>query len=421
MERFEEGLRCQDVHAGLRNLDTNSAPITQHLETTQVVGMAATLAAAIRGEDVIGDAQALKVIAADQLDINGFAYPQVVRLLDERGLVGNVKTDAQGRIVAFTENVPFHQDLYSSMGGAWEDSRPDAVATGIVEVVDVLARGPILQEEVEDTLGLSRAEAATVLNVGQASELVKVFASPDGEILYSPFHAFENPQHLVSIFASHGSDRVRSELATLQNYQGLPVSAETPVLLDAVGRGLLTSPSIKRPDGVLQPFAFLPYSIDQQFLTIKKSILDKAISILACVRCGQHFGGVTSIRSPVAILNKLQRGEALRSHSSAIRQYEVLYRMRVVEYLHGGYGASVRLVDTEDNKAAVTLAIELLRYGQPMTDRGGADAARHLLAQNGPYLAPMQTIRDRRGKVGISDSELRPVIEAMLMGRDPIQ
>lgn len=88
MELFEAGLRCQDVHAGLRNLDPNSAPIAQHLEQTQLVGMAATLAAAIRGEDVIADAKALKVIAADQLDINAYAFPRVVRLLDERGLVG---------------------------------------------------------------------------------------------------------------------------------------------------------------------------------------------------------------------------------------------------------------------------------------------------------------------------------------------
>jgi hypothetical protein len=84
--------------------------------------------------------------------------------------------------------------------------------------------------------------------------------------------------------------------------------------------------------------------------------------------------------------------------------------------------ASVRLVDTDDNKAAVDLAIELLRYGQRMTDRGGAAEARDvLLAQNGPYLAPMQTIRDRRGKAGLPDAEFRSVVEAMLMGRDPIR
>ncbi len=75
MKPFEEGLRCQDIHAGLRNVDQNSAPVAQHLESTQLVGMAISLASLIRGEEVILDAEALKIIASDQLDINPFAFP----------------------------------------------------------------------------------------------------------------------------------------------------------------------------------------------------------------------------------------------------------------------------------------------------------------------------------------------------------
>jgi hypothetical protein len=82
VERFDEGLRCQDVHSGLRNVDPNSGSLTQ-LADTQLVGMAASLAALVRGQDVIGDAQALRAIAAEQLDVNQFAFDQVIALLAE--------------------------------------------------------------------------------------------------------------------------------------------------------------------------------------------------------------------------------------------------------------------------------------------------------------------------------------------------
>jgi hypothetical protein len=62
METFKEGLRCQDIHGGLRGVDPNSAAIAP-LEDTRIVGMAATLASTIRGQEIIRDAQTLKAVA----------------------------------------------------------------------------------------------------------------------------------------------------------------------------------------------------------------------------------------------------------------------------------------------------------------------------------------------------------------------
>jgi|GEM_PF-4820947 hypothetical protein len=56
MVDFKAGLCCYDVHAGLRNVDPNSsrhAPLAE----TRMVGMAASLAALIRGPIVIHDAR----------------------------------------------------------------------------------------------------------------------------------------------------------------------------------------------------------------------------------------------------------------------------------------------------------------------------------------------------------------------------
>lgn len=76
MDRFDEGLRCQDVHAGLRNVDPNSGTL-EPLMDTQMIGMAASLAALIRGQEVVNDAHVLRAVAAEQLDVNQFAFDPV--------------------------------------------------------------------------------------------------------------------------------------------------------------------------------------------------------------------------------------------------------------------------------------------------------------------------------------------------------
>ncbi len=48
------------------------------------------------GQDVIEDAEALKVIAADQLDIDGFAFSEVVSLLEDIGAIYNVQRQGGG-------------------------------------------------------------------------------------------------------------------------------------------------------------------------------------------------------------------------------------------------------------------------------------------------------------------------------------
>jgi hypothetical protein len=47
MEQYVEGLRCQDVHAGLRSVDPNSPGLIP-LKTTRLVGMAADGQALVR-------------------------------------------------------------------------------------------------------------------------------------------------------------------------------------------------------------------------------------------------------------------------------------------------------------------------------------------------------------------------------------
>jgi hypothetical protein len=53
--------------------------------------MAATLAGLIRGRDVVEDAQALKMVASAQLDVDLFAFDDVIAVLEAAEFVQGVK------------------------------------------------------------------------------------------------------------------------------------------------------------------------------------------------------------------------------------------------------------------------------------------------------------------------------------------
>ena len=91
MDVTRRGLRPHDIHQGLHIADRNVGLVGTHLEITQLVGMAAALASAIKGHEVVQNAQDLKTVAAEQLDIDRWAFPGVIGLLEEVEYVRNVQ------------------------------------------------------------------------------------------------------------------------------------------------------------------------------------------------------------------------------------------------------------------------------------------------------------------------------------------
>lgn len=235
LEDFQAGLRCHDLHTGLSNLDPNSATVAP-LSDTRIVGMAASLGALIRGQDVIADAEALKSIIAEELDIAPYAFNAVVELLER---VGFVSVQRKGKkITGFTENVPFHERLYDQLGEAWRGDEPSQLEQEMIALIDRLARSPVPAEELEDDLGLDRADIPRLLQVGKATQLAKGVTIIDGEVLYSPFFGFENPEILAELLERHGSGRIAEELEAVRKHQGLPLDEGAyPALADAISRG----------------------------------------------------------------------------------------------------------------------------------------------------------------------------------------
>ncbi|MGW8569841.1 hypothetical protein [Streptomyces niveus] len=420
MDRFDEGLRCQDVHAGLRNVDPNSGALGPLMDT-QMIGMAASLAALIRGQEVIDNAPALRAVAAEQLDVNQFAFDPVILALEDLGFVEGVQRSG-GKVTRFTESVPYYDSLYARLGEAWRERRPSETEEQMVLLVDYLANGPVPQEEVAGTVGLDSAALSRLLEVGERAQLVQRIQVPDGDVLYSPFFGFENPLVMAELVRDHGTEQLAAAFASVRGEQGLPVGDSQPLLQDAIARGLLLAPSVERPDGTVQPFAALPYTLDRDLLRGRKPVLEKAMAVLACLRCGQHFGGYSSLSAPALcdVIDKLldpNRG-FLRPHEDHERQYRLIHAAGLVAFdsdpMPGGSWVVPRFIDTRDNREALGIARDLITFGERLEGRAGDEQARHALSLGDLFTAPMQTMHRTRAKAKVDSRQWQGVVDAAL-------
>ena len=420
MEQYVEGLRCQDVHAGLRTVDPNSPGLIP-LKTTRLVGMAADVAALIRDRQLIPDVNALETVAVTELDVAPHAFEQVLGVLEEADFV-QLTRNAAGEVTGLTESVPMYRDLYEDLGGRWRERKPKQFEEQMLAVVDRLASGPVPVEVLSETVNLSSSDAGRLVAIGQQSGLLRTVATIDGDIAYSPFTAFEHPAVLDELLTAHGPERMLAEFEALKKHQGLAItSAEFPLLVDAVGRGLVPAPTVQLPDQSMRAFATLPYTLDRELLVTRKPVLDKALAIIACVRCAEDFGGFNNVSQAVHLINTLLEVGSIAPHSSSKRQYLLMRNRGIILYGPDDYswGKWVRptLIDTPDNREALTIARDMLVAGEPMAaGRGGSEQARDLLSLDARYLQPLQTAARTRNQVRVPDKEYGKVFDA-LMGR----
>ena len=426
MEEFDEGLRCQDVHSGLRNVDPN-APLLGPLNDTRVVGMAATLAGLIRGRDVIEDAQALMQVAAHQLDVHMLSFGEVITLLQDTGYVQGVQRRG-GKITSFTENVPYYDDLYTALGEVWRDRTPTELEQQLLLVVDGLSKAPVPLEALEAEYGLDHGAVPDLLDVGMGAGLVRTLRTIDGDIAYSPFFGFENPQVLGELVTTYGTDQLIEEFTAVRAKQGLELAPGTyPLLTEAVAGGLVMAPSVRLPDGSTRAFAAMPYVSDAKLLTARKPVLDKALAVLACLRSAENHAEYNTLtpEALVHVINKLldpNRG-FLNPNSAHRRQYELMRNAGLIIFAAdtrpGGSWVTPTFVDTQDNREALTLAKDLLLHGELVEHRIDDSVARTALEAGTNYRAPMQTTHRLREIVQPSPKHFEKIFEKA-MGRSAL-
>ena len=217
-------------------------------------------------------------------------------------------------------------------------------------------------------------------------------------------------------------EAVRHAFEAVRVYQGMPVNGDDAVVNGLVAAGLMAGPSIPRPDGQPQAFAVAPYGLPPELLTVRKPILDKALAMVAAIRMGQHWGGVTPLVSPRKVLAALlDPNRWVARHSSTPRQYSVLWKMGVVRFEDGdGNRRAMQLIDTSDNRQAVRTAIDLLSYGEAMDAKESSVGALAVPDPTGSYRAPIQTIRPARKKARLPDKVIADLIQSAMGWRPSV-
>lgn len=407
------GLRAQDVYSGLQTVDQTSGLVAGELDATRLTGMAATVAANVKGIDVIKDFRALKVIAAQQWGIDSFGLPRVLDALETVDYITQHR-DGRGNVTHIDERIPLlHGDMYETLGEHWQENDPTELDEVSVDALDTLASAPLRLSELEERY--DDADAVTsLLVVGDAAQLTKRFALSDGdELVWSPFCAYEKPEALAPMFENFDNDAIRREFKRVRAYQGLPLDGSAAILGEAVGHGILHANSIKGSGGGAA-FAFLPYRAEPELRHISKIILEKALILLACVRYGQHYA-THGIKWPAAIIRALldPARHRLRATTEAKSQYATAAQAQIVRLEPAGAVGWYRpvLIDTPDNIRAATLALDLLQHGEPVGAR--EDPEQKLLFTGGQYLTPLMTMKEHKPKTELSGDTILGLIETI--------
>lgn len=135
---------------------------------------------------------------------------------------------------------------------------------------------------------------------------------------------------------------------------------------------------------------------------------------------GEHFGGITSLHSPEALLHALlQPGRIVAWHSSTTRQYALLHRMGIVGFTKLGSRSGIELIDTDDNRTAIKIAIDLLELGEAATTKEIYAPDEQVLLTPGTYRSPIQGIRQARRRAQMADHEMREIVELAMGWQAP--
>jgi len=120
------------------------------------------------------------------------------------------------------------------------------------------------------------------------------------------------------------------------------------------------------------------------------------MAILACVRYGEHFGLITKIRYPKAILDKLlDSPHVIGPHTEIRKQYALLVGRGIGRIFPDRVLSDrwyFQLIDKEENIKAVKLAKDLLVVGESISDRGFQEELQKILFTPGSYEEALRTL-----------------------------
>lgn len=369
------GLRAQEFHEGLRDV-TAFGPKEAHLQTTILVGKAASLATHLKGLLYVEDMQALKFLAAE-LGITSVELRPVLNVLEEVDFATVVTAGKQIKRIEL--RVPVLRNGYNDLGEYWLQSEPGEIERAALTVLDDIAAFPHRESNIKEYLGLEDKVFNMVYEIGNAGALLDKYQDVDDEtMLYSPLTVEEKPQPLLALAQVFQENNVIAALGEVESRQGI-----VPELLSDRSKRIIDQAIML---GVLSPvqlsmgnenriFLFSPYGGLQKE---ERIILEKARAILACVRCGEHYASTRKIFSPRRILETLRDNKRFRYPRPDVpEQYGLLVtkQIGVIEpdsMRPGFFHFSLHV--TPENMHALDIAIALLEADRLPKSRLELDA-----------------------------------------------
>jgi hypothetical protein len=307
------------------------------------------------------------------------------------------------------ESVPYFSDIYSVAGQYFFSSDHSEIEEATIAVCDSLALLPTTKEEIKRKLGLDSKACEMVLDIGKSGKFIDEYKSARTKetVLYSPLYWIENPDKLENVYVllrEFGAEQVFAALKKIKQYQGLPLAddlltgdndtipEDMKIIGEAMRRGIILAPKVKSLRGE-KHFAFSPHI---GIRLEEKVILEKSMAILACIRYGEHFWLITGIKNPHRILNRLlDPPHRIGPHTEIKMQYAILVGRGVGKVFPDRFKKDryyFELIPTEENKKALQLAIDLLKVGEVLEEKGLSKDLQSVLFYPGSYEEAMRTL-----------------------------
>jgi len=389
-----------DLHAG------GSAMVIPEYDDLQKIGMAATLAVHIKG---LGDIpyEVLRKVSDHYFSIPSYALEPVLRILSE---VNFVRLTERGRkIDIVTPNIPLFDDIYNTLGD-FTSSEFDlnSYEQATLQILSALQKAPVNKDTLYTNLGIEKPVFDRCVDLSGSCGILSLHEARGRKMLISPHYFADNLDALADAAVAAGASTVAGVLGKVKENQGWPLSlalsqgeiggtrlstTEQDLLRKLSEEGVIKPPTIKF-GSTAQSFVFTPKPGAARLNAANREVYERAMALISTVRKGQLLPKKYAIRSPKAILSALRDNGYLKSNSDAYEQYHNLVVMRVASLKEVRPGRwQLHLNDTDENKAALNLAIKMLQTGS-MSGMEIDTNARIAMTKNEQYIQSLISSKD---------------------------
>lgn len=364
-------VRCHEIQTGLGRTEV------PEFEQIVLIGMAVRLALHIRGLPII-QFETLKLVASHFLQIPSVAIRNVLELLEE---IEFVVLGKSGRMVkTVLPDVPYYEDLYSTLGEYTKDLTFSEAEQLSIEIVQRLSVSPRKLDTMRNELGAESTLLNRVLDIGTEGSYIRRLRARGKDVILTPTHFSENPELLADIVASGNAMQLKKLLEAIRQVQGYPLALvektselgstslspeESRLVVRLAQDGFVKPPKLTTTHAGDNYFLFTPTPSGAALASTKRDIYERAMAIVAAIRQGQFLPREYAIRSPGAVLYTLKHELKLsRATTEAAQQYKNLVNLRIAKLKDVGHGYNqLEIIGTEENREALDIAYDLVSAG----------------------------------------------------------